>query len=83
MDRRLQQIANHFEVLREKVEVLNGDRGGNPAIRRNQLTGLNQVSRAQQSKPITSAPTAADYNALVQDISRIFEALEQVNNSLR
>ena len=61
------QIERDFRIIKERVQELLGQRGNSPAVRAKAIT--------QQSKPITDAPTADDYNRLVADISAIIKAI--------
>jgi hypothetical protein len=68
--------------IREKVELLTGERGDKTktksAVRRGELQVL--ASLKMQSAQISAAPTQADYNALQADVAAIFNALQKISN---
>ena len=78
------QLQRDFERIREKVEKLTGERGDAfkslAAIRRSELRTL--ASLSLQSAPVTTTPTAAQYNALQADVASIFDALARISNVL-
>jgi hypothetical protein len=67
---------------KQKLEVLNGDRGptSQHALRVGQaLAMLSTVTAEPKTKPVTAAPTAADFNSLLDDVRGLYAAL----NTLR
>lgn len=62
----------------QDLAVLNGERGnpGEHAVRMRILTALASGAPVDMSaKVIAAAPTAADYNALVNDIHALYAAI--------
>lgn len=84
MDRGNAQIQRDLARMRETIEKLSGERGdslkSNSAIRRMELRAL--AGMKMRSKPVTAAPTAADYNALQADVAAIYNALSRISNRL-
>jgi hypothetical protein len=78
------QLQRDFDRIREKVEKLTGERGdaAKPlaAVRRGELRAL--ASLSLRSRQVSSAPTAADFNALQADVASIYEALARISNLL-
>lgn len=73
------RVAVELERLKEKVEVLNGDRPrahDQVAVRRGDVAVLAPLSGSQQSTEAAAAPTQAEFNALVADVRALFNALE-------
>lgn len=83
-DRQGAQLQKDFDRIREKVEKLTGERGDElkslSAVRRSELRAL--ASLKLRSSQVTSAPTAADFNALQADVASIFDALARISNAL-
>ena len=84
MDRGNTQIQRDLARMRETIEKLSGERGdslkSNSAIRRMELRAL--AGMKMRSKQVTAAPTAADYNALQEDVASIYNALSRISNRL-
>ena len=84
MDRGNTQIQRDLARMRETIEKLSGERGdslkSNSAIRRMELRAL--ASMKMRSKQVTASPTAADYNALQEDVASIYNALSRISNRL-
>lgn len=78
------QLGKDFDRIREKVEKLTGERGDAnktlSAVRRGELTAL--ASLTMQSSPASGTVTAAQYNALQNDVANIFDALALISNRL-
>lgn len=78
------ELQRQFERIREKVELMVGDRGGSDksktAVRRGELRAL--ASLTMKSAQISAAPTAADYNNLQADVKAIYDALALISNLL-
>ena len=81
LDNRLQK---DFDRIKEKVEKFTGERGDAlkplSAVRRSELATLASVTL--QSSPVSGTPTAAQYNALQNDVVVIFNALKRISNVL-
>jgi hypothetical protein len=76
------------ERVVQKIQELSGLRGQaqdgtHPlaAVRRQDLLAFNRMSQLS-SQPLTAAPTAADYNALREDVRALYEALAIVIQAL-
>lgn len=76
IERNLGQTLREFSIIKEKVEILNGERGRaeDSALRRGNLKGLSQFPKMASSK-VTSAPTAEQFNALLSDVQAIHQRL--------
>lgn len=72
----MNQLRRDFLRLKETVEILSGERGnkGRAALRRGDLGRLEPLT----SRPIDSAPTAADFNALRADLDTLRLTLLQL-----
>jgi hypothetical protein len=71
------QADREQEQYRQKLQLLLGERGHNPALR------LDQVKRlSMQSTPVTGTPTADEYNALRNDIEALYRALNSVGGGV-
>lgn len=64
-----------LRLLREKLEQLTGERGApeRAALRRGQA-----VPPTLEAQEVSSAPSAADYNRLVNDMRRIAAVIESL-----
>lgn len=73
-------MASSTDIIIEKIEVLNGDRGapGKPrsAVRRQELSSL--AMTGLKSSQLTDAPTMDDFNALQADIAAIADKFAQL-----
>lgn len=71
----LGQTLRDFSLVREKLEILNADRGtpDRYAVRRGDVTGSMELEDLVSVE--VSTVTAADFNALVQDVHSIHAAL--------
>lgn len=79
----LKPVAEALRVIQEKVEVLEGSRArkalGKRAVRVDHLAPLEQISQYRiNSKRITDAPTADDFNALRNDLRTVLSVLGEV-----
>lgn len=78
------QTDRELQRLRESVEKLTGERGGDnkslSAVRRSELRAL--ASLDMKSAQVSAAPTQAQHNALQTDVRNIFDALQRVSNLL-
>ncbi|AOJ09663.1 hypothetical protein [Burkholderia mayonis] len=83
-------LTNKFslsERVVQQLQELAGDRGdtaaGRPraAVRRQDLRAIARMSE-MKSKQVSAAPTAADFNALRDDVRMVFEALRAIAQAL-
>lgn len=76
--------APEDNLLREKVEVLNGDRARpRAAVRLEDLAGLLQVPpKLQAQKAAGAAPTKAEYDKLLEDVHDLHNRLLAVAQAL-
>lgn len=68
-------------ILKEKVEVLNRERGerANAAVRLSEVRAMvNAVPGQPKAKTLTAAPTMDDFNALLEDVRRVYEAMNAI-----
>ena len=76
------QMERELARIREKVEILTGERGpaqkAMSAIRRGELQPL--ASIALQSAQVAAAPTQDEFNALQADVQTIATALTGLSN---
>lgn len=80
IDRQLKQVFGDPARLREKVEVLTGERGKGKAATVEQLRALlSGVPAMPTSREVAAAPTREEHNALVQDMAKLYAAI----NALR
>lgn len=80
VDRQLRQVFGDPARLREKVEVLTGERGKGKAATIEQLRAmLASVPAMPTSREVAAAPTREEHNALVQDVAKLYAAI----NALR
>ena len=78
-DQRLLKIVNEFERVAEKVAVMTGDRGmEGRAVTSSQLSPLSNLVPSLNAKELTAAPTASDFNALLNDVRSIHLQLIQI-----
>ena len=80
-------MMREFQRVREKVELLTGDRGATKSplasVRREDFVPIASLASSMQSTQVTSAaPTASDFNALQKDVAALYGALVQVSNLL-
>ena len=71
--------------MHQKLETLDGSRSGSrdaAAVRLNDLDQL-LILAAVKSRHVASAPTAAEFNTLVDDLTAISNAVRSVANDLR
>lgn len=83
LDRALAPVLKDLPIMREKLEVLNGDRRkalSRAAVRREQMNELNNLSEPASAKADGATPTAAEFDALVEDVHRIMAALRALRN---
>lgn len=78
IERNLGQTLRDFALLKEKVEILTGERGRaeDAAVRRGNLKLLGQS--AMKSEKVATAPTAEQFNALVDDVHSIDQQLSAI-----
>lgn len=75
------------ERLIEKVEVLDGSRSrgakGRAAVRMDDLAGLQSLqARLQSVKAAGAAPTKAEFDALVDDVTAVFLRLRALADAI-
>lgn len=77
------------ERMVQELQALVGLRGDpgvtarpKAAVRRSDLGVIGQMQQLG-SKEVSGTPTAADYNALRQDVRRVFEALATIAQALK
>lgn len=73
-------------IEREKLDVLNGDRGdkSRAAVRQAALRALvNGAPVDLTSKQVSAAPTMAEYNALQADVQALYSALNALRIALQ
>lgn len=73
-------------LTKEKVEILAGERGNRQeaAARLKHLQSLvGSVPAETTAVPLTAAPTAAQYNALLDDVRRLHAAFNALRVLLR
>lgn len=78
----MNQLQREFGILKEKLEILAGERGASArfALRRGDLARLPALA----SREVSGAPTADDFNALRKDLEMIRQALVALGeNGLR
>lgn len=73
------------ERIVQKLQELAGERGEQAmprsAVRRSDLSAIGKA-QPLGSQEATAAPTAAEFNALREDVRRLYEVLERVAKSL-
>lgn len=78
-------MPNYDQRMHEKLETLDGSRAGGRDSAAVRLKDLDQLLllAAVKTKRVTSAPTAADFNSLLDDIVALSDAIRSVSNDLR
>lgn len=75
------------QILKQKVEILNGDRGDKTeaAARLKHLRAMIEMLPTEPTaKPAAGAtPTSAEYNALLKDIQQLYAAFSKLRALLR
>lgn len=71
--------------MHEKLETLDGSRSGSKDGAAVRLQDLDQLVRLAEvkTKAVTSAPTAAQFNSLLDDLTAISNAVRSVASDLR
>lgn len=85
-DPRLQQLFKDLSIMREKLEVLNADRGDREqaAVRRGDLQELSSLETLRGSATAAgSTPTAAEFDALVKEVRLLRETLLVIAEAVR
>lgn len=84
LDRAMGSLFRDMPILKEKLEVLNGDRpraAGQAAVRRQQMdSALRELGEPSSAPAAGPSPTTEEYNQLVQDIHAIFSALSALRD---
>lgn len=73
-------------LIKLKVEVLNGERGrpGDAAVRMKYLDALLQnLPTRPTARPAAGAPTKEEYDALREDVDRLYAAINSMRALLR
>lgn len=84
IERQMRQTLGDPARLREKVEVLVGERGKGKAATVDQLRALLDAVPAQPtSREVAAAPTRAQHNALVHDVATLYAAINAMRALLR
>lgn len=84
IERQMAPLQREFANLREKLQVLLGERGKSKdgvAVRHGDLAALRGIPKLE-SRPLTGPPTADDYNALQRDVERIIQRLDRIDQAL-
>lgn len=83
IERNLSSTLREFALIKEKVEILTAERGNvkDFAVRRRDLGRLSQISK-MKSKKVSAAPTAQEFNALVEDIQDLHRQLAAIAEAL-
>lgn len=72
--------------LREKVEVLDGSGRATArpqaAVRLEDINAILEIADELRSSSVSSTPTAAQYNALFEDVRDLHNRLRQVSEAL-
>jgi hypothetical protein len=75
------------DYLREKIEVLDGSRNatikGRSAIRVEDMSAILEIESTLKSTKINAIPTAAEYNALHNDLMMLHRALRSLADSIQ
>ena len=81
LDRMLAPLMKRFQLVAEKVEVMNGDRQNARAkavIREEGLAPLRDIGRGTARKAAGANPTKEEFDLLVDDVRAIREALNAI-----
>lgn len=73
-------------IIRQKIEVLNGDRGdpNEAAARVKHIRALLSTIPAEpKAVTVSAAPTAAEHNALLEDIRMLYAGINALRTVLR
>ena len=85
IDRAMGSLFRDMPILKEKLEVLNGDRpraAGQAAVRRRQIDAIvRELGEPTSALAAGTSPTSEEYNALVRDIHTIFAVLSALRSS--
>ena len=84
IERQMRQVLGDPARLREKVEVLTGERGKGKAATVEQIRALlDGVPSMPASREVAAAPTPEEHNALVQDVAKLYAAMNALRALLR
>jgi hypothetical protein len=84
----LSTTPNAEQLYREKLEILDGSRAGNVSVKRRaavrieDLIGIIQILPKVQAVALAGAPTAAQYNTLLADVTKLHDQLIIVAKAL-
>ena len=83
-DRKLIKIVNEFDRVAEKAAVLSGERTKiNAAVRIGDLSPLMALTVDVQTKEVTAAPTAEDFNSMLNDIRDLRLAITMIGETMK
>ena len=83
-DRRIAKILSEWDRLSEKAAVLAGERSKiNAAVRISDMQPIMDLQRDVSVKEVTAPPTAADFNALLNEIRDLRLSITLIGESLR
>ena len=77
------KLAIEVRRMGEVVRTLNGEVGKEKsAALTKQFAQLKSLPAEMKTKPVTTAPTAADFNLLLNDVRALYAAINLVSNAL-
>ena len=77
------KLSNEVRRMSEVVRTLNGEVGKDKsAVLLKQFAQLKSLPAEMKTKPVTTAPTAADFNLLLNDVRALYAAINLVVNAL-
>ena len=83
----IEQLSRRFDLVEEKLEVMNGDRiksVGRSAVRKNDLAAITELSELRHSrKASVDPPSKEDFDLLVDEVTAIRQAIEVIANAVR
>lgn len=74
----IKQLSSEFSRVKEQVERLDGQRGGNRAVKQSDLKPM--ASYGMKSPTTATGVAADDYAALREDIAKLYELIAKVAN---
>ena len=84
MDQRLVRIISDFGGIAEKVKAMSGEISSaeGKAVRSGQLKVLASINTTPETKEVTAAPTAAEFNSLLKDVQELYAKISHVAQSI-
>lgn len=77
------KLAIEVRRMGEVVRTLNGEAAKEKrAVLLKQFAQLKSLPAEAKAKPVTSAPTANDFNLLLNDVRALYAAINLVSNAL-